>query len=58
MHHNYISFYDFFSDNLPTPQAARYNRAGDPNPPAPTTTIDAFKRLDCPVINKENTSKR
>lgn len=36
-------------ETLPTPQAARYSSAGEPNPPAPTTKIDDFKRFDCPT---------
>lgn len=37
---------------LPTPHAARYKRAGDPKPPAPTTSIDDFNKFDCPTTTK------
>lgn len=40
---------------LPTPQAARYNRAGEPNPPAPTTKMDDFNKFDCPTTNLRTT---
>ena len=34
---------------LPTPEAARYNKAGAPKPPAPTTKMEDLTRFDCPV---------
>lgn len=37
---------------IPTPQAARYNATGDPNPPASTTRIEDFNRFDSPTTNK------
>lgn len=40
-------------DISPTPQAARYKRAGDPKPPAPITKMDDFKRFDCPATKQE-----
>ena len=33
---------------LPIPAAARYSRAGEPSPPAPTTRIEASFRSLCP----------
>ena len=38
---------------LPMPHAARYNRAGEPNPPAPTTKMDEFMRFDCPSMKQK-----
>jgi len=32
----------------PTPEAARYNSAGEPNPPAPTTRTRASRSFLCP----------
>jgi len=37
---------------LPTPEAAKYNNAGAPNPPAPTTKIEDFNRFACPALHK------
>lgn len=37
---------------LPTPEAAKYNNAGAPKPPAPTTKIDDFNRFACPALHK------
>ena len=34
-------------ETIPRPQAARYNNAGEPSPPAPMTNTDDFKRFDC-----------
>ena len=42
---------------LPTPQAARYKRAGAPKPPAPTTSIDDFNRFDCPTETRQQIRK-
>ena len=41
------------TDSIPTPQAARYNSAGEPNPPAPTTKIEDFNRFDWPESQRE-----
>ena len=36
--------------SVPTPAAARYSRAGEPRPPAPTHSTLAFFSRFCPVI--------
>jgi hypothetical protein len=45
------------TDSIPTPQAARYNSAGEPNPPAPTTKIEDFNRFDWPESQREKKKK-
>jgi len=36
------------ASNAPTPAAARYCRAGQPSPPAPTTTTEDRCKFNCP----------
>lgn len=36
--------------NRPIPPAPRYNTAGDPRPPAPTTSTELLRNFNCPIF--------
>jgi hypothetical protein len=52
---NPISFeYSLHNDqyNEPIPEATKYSKTGQPNPPAPITKIDDFFNLSWPATTK------